>query len=275
MTNQSHLPVTPTGSAPVPSIRLIARERERVISALDDNRVGLYYQPVVRADSGKFVAFHEALARIFMPNGDVVAAGQFMPFVDNTDIGARLDLQTIRLALETLEAYPDMRLSVNMSVHSMAKQDWLNMVKQHETLVRERLIVEITETGAMHNVDQTIGFLNEIHKLGAAVAVDDFGTGNTSFRYFRDFRFDMLKIDGLFIRDIAHNKDYRVLVDSLVRICQHFDMFSVAEFIETEEDANVARQLGIDCLQGYLIGKPMETPAFVLQSWSDGARNYG
>ncbi len=257
------------------SERLALREQERVLDALRDDRVSLYYQPVVRSDAGNFIAFHEALARIHMPNGDVVPAGKFMPFVDNTNIGGMLDRRALSLALESLAATPDLRLSVNMSVYSMSSADWLSRLESSERSIRERLIVEITESGAMENVDATSLFLEKLRGLGVSLAIDDFGTGSTSFRYFREFKFDAVKIDGMFIRDIAHNKDYRVVVESLVKICHQFDMFTVAEFIETEEDAAVARELGVDCFQGYLIGKPTAVPTKVGECWSTSGQLAG
>ena len=95
---------------------------------------------------------------------------------------------------------------------------------------------------------------------GASLALDDFGTGATSFRYFKDFLFDFVKIDGLFIRDLGYDKDNQVLVQALIDISKHFDMVTVAEFIETDGEAEMAAKLGVDCLQGYLIGEPTARP---------------
>ena len=247
---------------------LVMGEYKRVLDALREDRLSLFYQPVVRANAGNFVVFHEALARIHMPDGTIIPAGQFMPMVDNTRIGTEVDLKTIALAMATLSACPDLRLSVNLSTRSMRNPDWIKQLEIHDKTVCERLIIEVTESGAMTNVEATTAFLDKVRILGCALAIDDFGTGSTSFRYFRDFKFDAIKIDGMFIRDISRNKDSRVLVEALVKICNQFEMFTVAEFIETEEDANVALQLGIDYFQGYLIGKPTAKPTAIDQSWS-------
>lgn len=275
MTIQSPYSVPPHDQRAVDSHQLLLREEQRVKSALHENRIDLFYQPVVRSDSGKFVAFHEALARIHMPDGTVISAGQFMPFIDNTGLGSAVDLATLKLALEMLDAQRDLRLSVNLSALTMSNMHWMQRLESHDKSVRERLIIEITETGAMSNVDFTSGFFDKVHALGVSIAIDDFGTGSTSFRYFRQFKFDLLKIDGMFIRDIAQNKDYQVLVEALVKICQQFDMFTVAEFIETEDDAYVAQQAGIDCFQGYLIGKPTQSPTIIEHGWSDNRQMTG
>lgn len=246
----------------VMSSTLARQETHRVAEALRDNRIEMFYQPIVRSTSNTFVAFFEGLARIRMPDGAVIAAGQFMPFVENTPLGRQLDYATLKLAMQTLQDNPDVRLSVNLSPYSMTDSIWLDFFHAHAKEVGERLILELTECSAMSDIEMTTAFLHQIRRYGCSAALDDFGTGQTAFRYFKDFRFDLVKIDGLFIRDLQHNKDNRVLVEALVNISEHFGMFSVAEFIETEEEATAAAALGIDCLQGYLIGRP--TPSLTL-----------
>lgn len=233
-------------------------ESRRVAEALSEDRVRLFYQPIVRSACHSFVAFYEGLARIIMPDGAVIAAGRFIPFVENTPLGAALDRKTVELALITLANHPEIRLSVNMTVQSMSDPEWLSILEETDGDICSRLILEITESAAMSDVEMTTAFMHRVRKKGCSFALDDFGTGSTSFRYFKDFRFDIIKIDGLFIRDLPQDEANRVLVKALVDISQHFDMFTVAEFIETEAEADVASELGVDCLQGYLIGKPAE-----------------
>lgn len=235
-------------------------ETTRVSNALNNNRVELFYQPIIRSGSNNFVAFYEGLARIKMPDGTMITAGQFMPFVENTALGTCLDRRILRLALKQLRANPDIRLSINLSVRSMKNTCWLSILEAAETDLCERLIIEITEGAAMSDVELTTAFLHRVRRKHCCVALDDFGTGATSFRYFKDFRFDFVKIDGLFIRDLSYNKDNQVLVRALIDISKHFDMVTVAEFVETDGEAEMAAKLGIDCLQGYLIGKPASQP---------------
>lgn len=235
-------------------------ETKRVFDALRDDRLRLYYQPIVRSDTDDFVAFYEGLARIIMDDGSVIAAGRFMPFIDNTPLGAAVDLKALELAILTLSEHPEIRLSVNMSVHSMTEPAWLECLESADSEICGRLILEVTEGAAMSDVEMTTAFMHRARRNGCSFALDDFGTGSTSFRYFKDFQFDIVKIDGLFIRDLPQDEANRVLVKALVSISQHFDMFTVAEFIETEGEADVAAELGVDCLQGYLIGKPAEQP---------------
>ncbi|OEU72589.1 MAG: hypothetical protein BA874_09510, partial [Desulfuromonadales bacterium C00003068] len=244
-----------TRNADIPAVNsssLSDLETARVTAALNDNRLELFYQPIVRSGTNNFVAFYEGLARIKMPEGTIVSAGQFMPFVENTALGSRLDRCILRLALQQLTNNPDIRLSINMSVLSMKDSGWLGILESADSDICERLIIEITEGAAMSDVELTTAFMHRVRRKHCSIALDDFGTGATSFRYFKDFLFDFVKIDGLFIRDLGYDKDNQVLVQALIDISKHFDMVTVAEFIETDGEAEMAAKLGIDCLQGYL-----------------------
>ena len=123
-----------------------------------------------------------------------------------------------------------------------------------------RLILEVTEHDAMQSVDQTIDFMDHVRATGCAFALDDFGAGATGFKYFRDFRFDMVKIDGAFIRGVHVQPDAQVLVEALAGVARHFEMLTIAEFVETEAEAGWLRERGIDCLQGHLCGRPAARP---------------
>jgi EAL domain-containing protein (putative c-di-GMP-specific phosphodiesterase class I) len=124
----------------------------------------------------------------------------------------------------------------------------------------ERLILEITESSAMLIPELVIGFMREFQAKGVSFALDDFGSGFTSFRYLRDFYFDIIKIDGQFIRGIANNPDNQVLTSALLSIADQFDMLTVAESVETTQDAAYLTSIGVNCLQGYHFGAPTIKP---------------
>lgn len=252
-----------TKNADMPAVKsgpLSCLETGRVADALRDDRIELFYQPIIRAGTDSFVAFYEGLVRIRMPDDTIIAAGRFMPFVDSTPLGTKIDCRVLRLALACLVEHPEMRLSINMGVASMKDPVWLDILDDADPRLCERLILEITESTAMSDVDLTTAFLHKIRQKGCSVALDDFGTGATSFRYFKDFLFDFVKIDGIFIRDLGLDKANQVLVEALVNICKHFDMVTIAEFVETVDEAEMAAKMGVDCLQGYLIGEPTVKP---------------
>ncbi len=240
-----------------------ARSRFKVAQALAQGRIVFHYQPVVRAANPRFPAFFEALARMRQPNGEVGPAGAFLPSVEAGPIGRAIDRLALANALDVLAAQPGVRLAINMSPRSMGDAEWLDILAEGARRDRGacgRLILEITEAAAMEDPGQTVDFMDHARRSGCAFALDDFGAGATSFRYFRDFRFDMVKIDGSFVAGIAAARDAQVLVECLMAVARHFEMISVAERVETEADAAWLRALGIDCLQGWLYGRPAARP---------------
>lgn len=257
---------SPFGAAPALAMTRIesnARLRFAVAQALSQGRVRFHFQPVVRADRPDFVAFHEMLARIHLPNGQILPAGAFMPAIEDGELGRAIDRLALRHAFRALVESPTLRLSVNMSPRSMGDEEWLSILAAAHrggTGICGRLILEITEDAALADAGQTLDFMDHVRRTGAAFALDDFGAGATGFGHFRKFRFDIVKIDGAFAQGVHACRDHQVLVDCLMTLARHFEMFTVAERVETEADAAWLRAAGVDCLQGYLYGRPSVTP---------------
>ena len=167
------------------------------------------------------------------------------------------------MGLRALAEEPGLRLSINMSARSIGYPAWMDTLRRGvsaDPQAAERLILEITESSAMNMPEVVVPFMRDLQGRGASFALDDFGAGHTSFRYLRDFCFDMIKIDGQFIREISDHPDNQVLTRALMSIAQHFDMFTVAEMVETADDAAFLIDNGIDCLQGYYFGAPTIAP---------------
>ncbi|WP_299361806.1 EAL domain-containing protein [uncultured Paracoccus sp.] len=223
----------------------------------------LAFQPVVQADRPDRPAFYEGLIRIIDVTGRLIPLRDFMPRVETMELGRQIDCLSLSLGLQTLAQEPALRLSVNMSARTIGHPDWTRILLQgiagRESLA-ERLILEITESSAMDLPDPVRRFMHDLQGRGISFALDDFGAGYTSFRYLQDFCFDMIKIDGRFIRDIARHRDNQVLARALQTIAHHFDMFTVAESVETAEDAAFLIEMGVDCLQGYYFGAPTIVP---------------
>ena len=236
-----------------------------VREAIDTRRMRLAYQPVVLARDPDRVAFHEGLIRVLDSNGRVIPAKDFIGAVEDTDIGREIDCIALELGLGTLARHPSMRLSINMSARSIGYPRWMRAFRKGlaaEATVGERLILEITESSAMLVPELVTAFMEELQAEGVAFALDDFGSGYTAIRYFKDFFFDILKIDGQFIRNIHRDPDNAALTAALLSIGQHFHMFTVAEAVETAEEARFLQNLGVDCLQGFLFGVPSLKPDF-------------
>ena len=226
----------------------------------------LAYQPVVTAGPNPAPAFYEALARVRDIDGRILPAKDFINAVEATETGRLIDCLALKQGLQTLRNVPDLRLSVNMSARSIGYQPWMQELQsalQADPSLGDRLILEITESSAMVMPDLVSVFMRDLQRLGIAFALDDFGAGFTAFRYLRQFYFDILKIDGQFVQKINLSSDNQVLMRALISIGEHFDMFTVAESVETAEEAAFLQEAGIDCLQGFYCGVPTIAPPWV------------
>ncbi len=251
-----------------PLSRVLA-ERDRNILKMVENslirkNVALAYQPVVRSDQLGQVAFYEGLVRVLDESGRVIPAKEFINQIEDNELGRLIDCRAIELGLRALADDPTLRLSINMSARSIGYAPWirsLNAGLAQDDTIGERLILEITESSAMQMPELVTSFMADLQSQGIAFALDDFGAGYTAFRFFKDFFFDVIKIDGQFITGIAHSADNQVLTRALVSIARHFDMFTVAECVESQDDIAILKDIGVDCLQGYYFGSPvMESP---------------
>ena len=239
-----------------------------VREAIDSRRLRLAYQPVVLARDPARVAFHEGLIRVLEPSGRIIPAKDFMSAVEAHEIGREIDCAALEFGLVTLARNPGLRISINMSARSIGYPRWMRVLHRGLALsptVGERLILEITENSAMMVPELVIAFMEELQAKGIAFALDDFGSGYTAIRYFKDFFFDILKIDGEFIRGINRDTDNQALTAALLSIGKHFEMFTVAESVETPEEAEYLRGIGVDCLQGFLFGAATVKPPWTLQ----------
>jgi EAL domain-containing protein (putative c-di-GMP-specific phosphodiesterase class I) len=246
------------------------RTLDMVREALARRRLMLAYQPVVSAADTSRIAFHEGLIRILDDTGRVIPARDFIGAVETTDIGRLIDCASLELGLDALRREAGLRLAINMSARSIGYPRWVDILHRGlaaEATVGERLILEITEGSAMLMPEIVTTFMDDLHRQGISFALDDFGAGFTAFRYFKEFFFDIVKIDGQFIRGVHRDTDNQVLAQALISIARQFDMFTVAESVEENEDARWLQENGVDCMQGYLFGAPTTVP-----DWSDEAK---
>jgi EAL domain-containing protein (putative c-di-GMP-specific phosphodiesterase class I) len=230
--------------------------------ALAENRAHLAFQPVVTAGKTRQIAFYEGLIRLTDEGGRVLPANLFMSSVEETAMGRDIDCASIRLGLAMLQKNPTLRLAINMSARSIGDGEWrrtLDAGLMRNPGVGPRLILEISEGSAMLLPEVVIRFMAELQPCGVSFALDDFGAGLTAFRYLKDFFFDMVKIDRHFIRDIDTSPDNQVIAEALITVAHQFEMFTVAEGVESPQEVELLGRLGIDCLQGYYFGVPKPT----------------
>ena len=251
------------------SYAVSARDRsvlDMVNQAVHHKQVLLAYQAVVPARQQDRPAFYEGLIRVLDATGRVIPAKDFITQIEVTETGRIIDCLALEKGLRTLINYPDLRLAINMSARSIGYSRWMRTLKKglsDDPTIGERLILEISESSAMLVPELVTGFMKELQAKGISFALDDFGAGYTSFRFLKEFYFDILKIDGQFVRGIATDPDNQVLTAALASIGQQFDMVTVAESVEKPEDAAYLAALGIDCLQGYYFGAPTVRPPWI------------
>lgn len=234
-----------------------------VRQALDHNNVALAFQPVIPAGGNGRVAFYEGLIRIYDHTGRIIPARDFIREVETTETGRLIDAKALELGLRELSDQPDLRLAINMSARSIGYPRWMKTLRKalmRDPTVGERLILEISESSAMMIPELVTGFMSDMRRHGIGFALDDFGAGFTSFRYLRDFLFDVLKIDGQFIQNVSTHPDNQVLTQALIAIGQQMDMLTIAEQVENKSDSEWLTAAGIDCLQGYFFAAPTIHP---------------
>jgi diguanylate cyclase (GGDEF)-like protein len=231
---------------------------DQIITALSENRVVLAYQSIVDAKTSEAVA-HECLVRIARPEGQVIQAGDFVPVAEQLGLVRRLDRRVLELTIASLKKYKGARLSLNVSGMTASDRPTLEQFVaylENHTDVAPRLIVELTETAALLDIEESMRFVSRVRALGAKVAIDDFGAGYTSFRNLQSLKVDMVKIDGTFVKGMADNRDNQIFVRTLADLAKNFSLSTVAEWVSDPREADILRAFGVDYLQGFLFSKP-------------------
>jgi diguanylate cyclase (GGDEF)-like protein len=232
------------------------RTSDEIVSALNERRIALAFEPVVDAMSRK-PAFYECLMRIYRADGAIAHANEIIPVAERVGLVRMLDYRVLELVVKELADAPALNASVNVSPASAVDPDWwsgLAALLRNNSSVGERLIIEITETAAIQDVDDARGFVTRVKDLGCRIAIDDFGAGHTSFRNLRKLGVDMVKIDGAFVQNIVKSADDRAFVHTLIDLARRLGLKTVAEWVQNEEAAALLAGFGCDYLQGALIG---------------------
>lgn len=231
---------------------------EEVQQALTEKRLVLAFQPIVSA-TDHTVSHYECLLRLKTRDGGIMAAAGFIPIIEELGLVRQVDRYALELAVDELANYPRLRLAVNVSGLTAADRSWLRLLValvRSRSNIAERLTIEITETVALQDIDETAQFVAAVRNLGCKVALDDFGAGYTSFRNLKALSVDEVKIDGSFVRDVADNLDNQLFIRTLLGLANGFNLITVAECVETERDARLLASHGVDFLQGYYFGRP-------------------
>jgi diguanylate cyclase (GGDEF)-like protein len=232
------------------------RATDDIVAALNERRIALAFEPVVDARHRK-VTFYECLMRIYCSDGTIAKTNEIIAAAERVGLVRMLDYRVLELVMAELAAAPALHASVNVSAASTIAPDWwegLASLLRANGGVAERLIIEITETAAIQDVDDARGFVTRVRDLGCRIAIDDFGAGHTSFRSLRKLGADIVKIDGAFVPNIAKSQDDRAFVHTLIDLARRLGLKTVAEWVQDEEAAALLVDWGCDYLQGELIG---------------------
>ena len=225
---------------------------DEIVSALNEGRILIALQPLVRAATGE-TELYEALMRLRRPDGSLVAPATILPTAEKSGLIQMIDQRVLELALKRLAEQPEMRLAVNVSGQTLHEPDFfsrLRVLLEPDPELARRLTVELTETCAIEDVEATVKAVSSLKQLGVKVAMDDFGSGHTSFKNLRRFNFDMVKIDGAFVQNMSRSDDDRFFVRTLIDLARHVGIPVVAEWVEDQDAADLLRDWGVDYLQG-------------------------
>ncbi len=235
---------------------------DEVVAALNDDRLVFAYQPIVSATTRKAV-HHECLLRMVRTDGSVASAGLFIPAAEQLGLVRLVDRHALEMTIAQLHAHPKVSLAVNVSGTTAGDPSWLqsfvNYVRANHQ-VAERIIVELTETAALHAFEESTRFISNLREMGCLVAIDDFGAGYTSFRNLQMLHVDMVKIDGSYVKDLSASPDNQIFVRTLVELARNFNLKTVAEWVASDEDAALLEGFGVDYFQGFHFGEPVLDP---------------
>jgi diguanylate cyclase (GGDEF)-like protein len=236
--------------------RVNIRVTDEIVTALNERRIVMAFEPVVDARTRE-PAFHECLVRMQQDDGQFLLAPDIVPVAEKLGLIRLVDHRVLELVVAELAQAPGVQLSLNISPDTTMDPDWWasieSLMRAHPG-VAERLIVEITETVAIQDIDDVRGFVTRLKNFGSKIAIDDFGAGYTSFRNLRKLGVDIVKIDGAFVQNIARSADDAAFVQTLIDLARRLGIKTVAEWVQDEESASMLRDWGCNYIQGRLIG---------------------
>lgn len=233
---------------------------DSVMSAIDEQRMRLVLQPLVGAKSAK-PEIYECLLRMEKPDGSLVSAGEFIPIAEQLGLSRLIDRRTLELSVELLKRHPDLKLSVNVSGLTCSDHEWLASLYRltgGRADMLSRMIIEITETAAIEDIDQSISFVDTLKEMGCKVAIDDFGAGYTSFKHLKMLNVDMVKIDGAFVKNLTKDTSDQIFIKTMIELAKTFNLETVAEWVGDEPSVDHLVAAGITYLQGYYYGMPID-----------------
>jgi len=246
----------------------------RIVKALDEVRLVLYSQPVISLEPDYRSQHVEILVRIKDEDGSIINPDRFIPAAERFNLMPRIDRWVIHntfkfLSEESCNDAEKRVTAINLSGTSLADDSLLAYIRstQKEFNINfDEICFEITETAAIGNLSKATHFMNELKKQGCLFALDDFGSGLSSFAYLKNLPVDYIKIDGAFVVDMVNDPIDRAMVEAITRVGEVMNIKTIAEWVENEETLQMLRETGVDFAQGYHMGKPEEIKVLEIYS---------
>lgn len=261
----------------------------RLQQALENDNFVLHYQPMVaisdinidelpndssdcwqhiqQSRTENSIQFYEVLLRLKSSNGELISPNAFLPTAERFNLMPRIDAWVVKNALEKLNRINDrnVRFSINLSGQSLHTETLLNLFREsieQSQLDTEQILLEITESCAIYDNKSAKCFIRDIMQLGCSFALDDFGSGYSSFAYLKNLPVDVIKIDGAFVKDILNDPMDLAIVTSINNIAHSLGKKTVAEFVESLDILKLLKDIGVDYVQGFYISNPLDDSLF-------------
>ncbi|MGG7448586.1 putative bifunctional diguanylate cyclase/phosphodiesterase [Kosakonia oryzendophytica] len=262
-----------------PSMNALAQTQLHLLndlwSALEHQEFRLVYQPKFNAPSGPVIGF-EALLRWDHPQRGRLTPDVFLPLAEKTGLIVPLGNWVVDEACRQLSEWRKQgrlawSIAVNLSTLQFEQSSLIDTIvatlRKHD-VPADKLILEVTETTAMSNPDESVRVLTKLTELGVKASIDDFGTGYSSLLYLKRLPASELKIDRAFVRELSRKGDDATIVSAIVALAKTLNLKVVAEGVETEEQRAFLTELGCNTLQGYLLGKPVSAESITEEAWT-------
>lgn len=250
-------------------VQLAQRQTEmqwvsRIVQALQQDRFQLWAQRIAPVLPGAGAGHQEILVRMIDVDGSLIAPGLFLPAAERFNLVLMLDRWVVGRTLDWMATrqrtgQPPIRCAINLSGTSINQSHFHQFVAeelQRSGVAPELVCFEVTETAAIANLQSARAFIQQMKQLGCAFALDDFGAGMSSFAYLRNLPVDYLKIDGVFVKDIANNAMDYAMVRAINEVGKVMGMKTIAEFVENDAVLAKLKEIGVDYAQGYGIARP-------------------
>ena len=226
--------------------------------AIDEGGIRCAFQPIYSAQSGEILKY-EMLLRMMSKEGKIIPPNSFLPSIRHTQVYISLTSIVLQKAITMFEKNQTISLSINLDIQDLLNEDMMELLRvtfEGKKELAQRLTIEILEHEEIKNFELIQNSIRYLKDIGFSIALDDFGSGYANFRYMISLDIDILKIDGTIIKNIDKDKAAYNIVKAIVEFARNMNMKTVAEMIETKEEHDVVIELGVDCLQGYYLGRP-------------------